>query len=190
MNLVTLAEHTIDESILPEAPRVLDVGCLGWEFTNEVLRIRPGARITAMDPNPGIIGCCIHAALVGDPARKLAHYRLTATADANSLTDEEGPDTIQVPCLHISDLGGHWDLVKLDCEGSEFGILKYWPGSIADQISVEFHDALWPVVGKEYFSELFRGPLSAYEVLQHEASCKGGPPGHWDTLLRLRKRRA
>ena len=34
----------------------------------------------------------------------------------------------------------HWDVVKLDCEGAEYDVLLDWPGPIAEQITVEFHE--------------------------------------------------
>jgi hypothetical protein len=85
----------------------------------------------------------------------------------------------------------HWDLVKLDCEASEFSILEHWPGPIATQISVEFHDYMhrekW---GKMYFDGLFNYKLTDYEVVQHEdfAACDNAM-GHWDSLLVLKGER-
>jgi methyltransferase family protein len=83
----------------------------------------------------------------------------------------------------------HWDLIKLDCEGSEFGILENWPGPVARQISVEFHDWTGPWAERaagDYYERLFAGPLKDYEVVQHELSKQGEGIGHWDSLLRLR----
>jgi hypothetical protein len=54
MNLQKLAEHTVDVDLLPEAPIVLDVGCRWFDFSKEILRIRPDARIVALDPGPDI----------------------------------------------------------------------------------------------------------------------------------------
>ena len=82
-----------------------------------------------------------------------------------------------------------WDVVKLDCEGAEFGILENWPGACARQISVEFHDAFdrnrW---NDEYFTWLFgRLRRFGYKVISHPkyrtTPDDESSEGHWDTLL-------
>jgi FkbM family methyltransferase len=78
----------------------------------------------------------------------------------------------------------HLDLVKLDCECSEFSILEDWPGPIATQLSIEFHD--WADLGKwpgSYFDALFAGPLKDYRIVQHEWH---GSYAHMDSLLVLK----
>jgi hypothetical protein len=81
----------------------------------------------------------------------------------------------------------HFDLIKLDCEASEFPILENWPGPIATQISVEFHDYVhkskWDAA---YFARLFESlGRFGYRVIQHEEFELGGGWGHWDSLLAL-----
>ncbi len=110
---------------------------------------------------------------------------LDAYYDAKMLT---------VDCVNIGqlmeDLGiGHWDLIKFDCEGSEFGILENWPGPIADQISVEFHDGhperdgphrrIW----EDKFSRIFPQLSAWYSLVQHIFFKQGEWYGHWDSLL-------
>ncbi len=202
---VKLAGHTVDLDLLPERPVVLDVGCRGFDFTREVLALRPEAEIIAMDPDP-LIHCspdedCIfmRRALVGD-YRQRANYAAWSTGEGNMICDVSphyAERSHDVPCVSIYSLMkeetiGHWDLVKLDCEESEFGILENWPGPIATQISVEFHDwtGVWESKAKHnphYYPNLWAGPLHDYEVVQHELSKQGEGTGHWDTLLRLRK---
>ncbi len=210
MNLVKLAGHTVDLDLLPERPVVLDVGCRGFDFTREVLALRPQSWVCAMDPDPQIIIqspmtigdgdiAFLRRALVGD-AREVANYAGWSTGEGNMLCEVSphyAERSHQVECINISDLSRffrvpHWDLVKLDCEESEFGILENWPGPIATQISVEFHDwtGPWESAAKNsptYYPNLWAGPLRDYEVVQHELSRQGEGTGHWDTLLRLRK---
>lgn len=201
MNLQALASHTVDLDLLPDCPRVLDVGCRDFGFTRAIVSVRPKAEIIAMDPDrkivaPNLGGSMVFvcAGLVGDDRTK-AQYCSFSTGEANHLVDdyvEPGAETYSVPCYRL----GGWldfDLVKLDCEGSEFGILENWPGPVAQQISVEFHDGLYPDRCKpktwaEYFADLFDGPLRDYRVVQHRRTAVGPAPtwGYWDSLLVLR----
>ncbi len=210
MNLVKLAGHTVDLDLLPERPVVLDVGCRGFDFTREVLALRPRGCVVALDPdpqieNPQIPNCMfLRCALVGDD-RTEANYAGWSTGEGNMLCEVSphyAERSHKVLCHNVTFIQNAWsvhgwdlfhfDVVKLDCEESEFGILENWPGPIATQISVEFHDwtGPWESAAKNsptYYPNLWAGPLKDYEVVQHELSRQGEGVGHWDTLLRLRK---
>lgn len=201
--LIALAGHTVDLNRLPDKAVVLDVGCRHFDFTSGILELRPGARVIALDPDPAIVaphmdGCTfLRFALVHD-GRTRSRYASYSTGEGNMLTDAESyfdAKMFDVPCTNIERLMrrmhiDHWDLVKLDCEGSEFGILGNWPGPIADQISVEFHDYDKPMIRNEpsqYYELLLFKRLRAfgYRVVQHEVTDISGREacGHWDTLL-------
>lgn len=207
MNLQKLASHTVDLDLLPERPVVLDVGCRGFDFTREVLALRQGAQMIAMDPDPlidmpttGNLGFIYSRyALIGGE-QPTVNYAGWSTGEGNIVCETSpwyAERSHSVPAINIRKLTAlfqirHWDLVKLDCEESEFGILENWPGPIATQISVEFHDWTGPWESKaknspDYYPKLWAGPLRDYEVVQHELSKVGEGVGHWDTLLRLRK---
>ncbi len=206
MNLVKLAGHTVDLDLLPERPVVLDVGCRGFDFTREVLALRAETQVVAMDPDPmidkvhGMLGVVYQRwALIGDD-RSVVNYAGWSTGEGNLVCDVSphyAERSHLVQAINIRKLSklfkiDCWDLIKLDCEESEFGILENWPGPIATQISVEFHDwtGHWESAAKNsptYYPNLWAGPLKDYEVVQHELSKQGEGTGHWDTLLRLRK---
>lgn len=209
MNLKRLGgEHTVDMDLLPMAPTVLDVGCRGFAFDWELLSTHPLAVIFAYDPDPSI----------KDPLeprirfenKAVTHLGGTVTwqgeGDGSYITKRSEDDpgfrwnvcdeskaanvsSVTVPDIMKQYAIRHWDLVKLDCEGSEFGILESWPGPIAKQLSVEFHDCM----GKErwhdaYFSKLFAGTLKDYRIVQHEQTPLGpaSTMSYWDSLLVLR----
>ncbi len=204
MNLIALASHSVDLDAIPERPVVLDVGCRGFDFTREILRHRPGARVVAMDPDPAMPAepppgvTFLRVALVGD-GRKASTYADYSTGEGNFLCDRvpHYARAHTVPCINIralmAQLGiDYWDVVKLDCEESEFGILENWPGPIAGVLSVEFHDWTGPCKAKateDYYRRLFAGPLRDYDVLSHELSTVGPGPawGHWDSVFRLKR---
>jgi FkbM family methyltransferase len=201
MKIERLAEHSVDLDLLPQAPVVLDAGCRGFDFSNAVLDVRPDARIIAMDAAPGAGGSTDHRItflnqpLVGflqssrmefvplpNPAACFMR-EINSTASQGILLETRTLQWITSQ-FQVS----KFDLIKLDVEGSEFGILETWPGAIATQISVEFHDYVDNnKYDDAYFQRLFLGSLGDYEVVQHEMSeVSNARRGHWDSLLRLR----
>ena len=200
-----IAEHSYIPDLLPECPVVLDVGCRDFGFTKEILKVRPKAQIVALDPDPEVSDpkiqrvMLLNLALVGDGRRfsKYASFGSNGTTKGygNFLADTEiehqETKMLMVRCINVQDLMHqlrvfHWDLVKLDCEGSEYSILENWPGRIATQLSVEFHDFMSPQKhDKAYFDKLFGG-LTEYKVVQHEAFDNAVGYGHWDTVLVLK----
>jgi FkbM family methyltransferase len=207
MNLQKLAEHTIDVDLLPEIPIVLDVGCRRFDFTDAILKLRPGAIVIAMDPDKeiasgvfsisgssaGPLNCMFwNMALVGDGKTK-SNYASYSDGEGNLLIEGDkyyDAKIYEVPCIDITTLMRHcevkrWDVVKLDCEGSEFDILWNWPGPIATQISVEFHDGADATKNLAYFEDLWRR-LPDYRIAQHPRAKLGDWFGHWDSVLTLK----
>lgn len=177
---------------------VLDVGSRNFDFTRGVLAIRPDARIIALDPDPAIEPMAhpnvtfLRYALVGDPRKTRSNYASYSTGEGNMLLDGDryyDAKILRVDCMDITYLMAccnvaRFDLVKLDCEGSEFGILENWPArGIAHQISVEFHDGTpaGPNREESYYKALFARLNVCVE--QHEVTKQGDWTGHWDTLL-------
>lgn len=201
-------EHTIDVDLLPDDPLVLDVGCRGFQFDYEILELRPKAKIIALDPDPEMVDpkhpriTFIRAAMTHKNSQKVSWQGPGGDGSYIICTDQDDPgyrwgayqpdiDKVhEVRNTSIADISlSGFDVVKLDCEGSEFGILEAWPGPIATQISVEFHDFIdrnrW---NDAYFEKLFAGPLKDYEVKLFGLTPMGPAPsyGHWDTLLVLK----
>lgn len=210
--------HTIDLDLLPDNPVVLDVGCRGFAFSREIIELRPGARVISLDPDPVIEdprlpGCQYFRLGLQHSTDILTGYVSTsawADGGANFLTPLGSsaekivrPDcgweftnhqVLTVECANISRLMNRtgvkfWDLVKLDCEGAEFGILENWPGPIATQISVEFHDFTGPMrhrVDAGYYTTLMDHLGKWYRFEKHDWVDLNGSPahfGHWDSLL-------
>lgn len=202
------AEHTVDVDLLPVSPVVLDVGCRGFEFDFELLKLRPTAKIIALDPDPKI-------RVVNNDDRIVFHQMAVTELDDEDVVEWQGPGeggfiansksgygwpvndvsnfavVRNVTIRQLMEMHGitHWDLVKLDCEGSEFGILENWPGPIATQLSIEFHDFVdrnrW---NDAYYEKLFAGPLRDYDVRLFGLTGMGpgNHQGHWDSVLVLR----
>ena len=204
VNLVSLASHTIDVDLLPDEPIVLDVGCRWFDFTRGILAHRPKAVVLCLDPSSDIIRD------VDLPTRQVqfrpialvGHDRFSTNFAEGIAGDGGGNHALdadrdgdyrirRVPCMNIEQFMYHWgvqhfDAVKLDCEGSEFGILENWPGPIATQISVEFHDCFKKEIRDgDYYTKLM-AKLPWYRLVQHDLSVQGTGLGHWDSLLCLK----
>lgn len=154
-----------------------------------------------MDPDPEVrfpaelisfdVGFLL-TALVGDH-RETVEY-VSCGGSGNYIVDDQEKwrppsEVLRVPACDIRDITDasrveKWDIVKLDCEGSEFSILENWPrGGIAGQISVEFHDFKNPERWNQKYFEWLWTQLPDYEVVQHEYFKQGEAFGYWDSLL-------
>lgn len=189
MLLVKLCgEHTIDLDLLPKEPLVLDVGCRYFNFCEEILGFRPKARIIALDPATDV-------EKPSDPRIEFYNHALVVSGNAwmkpndwvVKQSAQEG--SLEIGVISMSALRErfpYFDLIKLDCEGSEFSILENWPAKWAMQVNIEFHDNLFSPDGKglpqSYFDRLFAEKLPDYRVIQNEPDSLGI---HADALLVL-----
>lgn len=101
------------------------------------------------------------------------------------------PQWYEVECITIGELMlreavNHFDLIKLDIEGSEFDVLENLSRPVASQISVEFHDWDKPRYRADTYYDRLWKMLPWYRVVQHEFSKQGTGVGHWDSLIVLR----
>jgi hypothetical protein len=210
--------HTLDLDLLPDAPVILDAGCSGFGFSTDVLKMYPRARVIAVDPNPmmeqpNLPGCeYFQVALVGSNVTQSGYVRdPEGDGGGNFLAPIDSPkdkvtrpgcnwdftrfELHKVMCYNIQALMAvcnvtHWDAVKLDIEELEFQVLEKWPGPIATQISVEFHDFTGPIfhsVQAGYYERtLWPHLFQWYRIARHELMDLDGDPkhlGHWDSLL-------
>ena len=202
MNLQLFASHTIDVDLMPDEPVVLDVGCRWFDFTSQIVERWPRARVIAMDPARDVIegpqgAICsteyLQVGLVGHGPtfQRFAHFSTGEGDFITTLDRFHDAEMYVVPTMKIKDVMKlrqvqHFDLVKLDCEGSEFGILENWPGRIATQISVEMHDWDKPQYRSETYHDSLLLKLPWYKRVKHDLSVQGTGLGHWDDLWVLR----
>ena len=189
MKLEIVAEH----SILADTPTgyVLDVGARSFSFSKAMAN--RWHQVIALDPDPTI----------EDPKHARIKYRREALRDSDGLALFEmaadpqarrlsSSGSIPVVCKTIEDVMreewvGHFRIVKLDCEGAEYGILENWPGSIADQVTVEFHEHVAPQSSERY-ENIISHMSQWYELVQHEKTLRHciGTPNYWDSLWVLK----
>lgn len=195
MTIVTCDGHSYDEELLPEGGWALDVGARGFKFSNHLARM--GLYVIALEPDKSVRydGSrnvnCMHLALVGRPEVQSSMYAGWGDGSGNHLSEtkpDHATEFYEVPCITINAFE-KFDLVKLDCEGSEYDILWNWPRHAAVQISVEFHDFLGMRPRETYYEELFAGPLCDYDIVKHEWKplCEGNPiMNYWNSLFILK----
>jgi FkbM family methyltransferase len=205
MKLQVICEHTFDVDALPPGAVVLDVGCRDFMLTQAFLD--RGCRVVAMDPDPNIKGLLCHPqftmvrkALVSYPVARqhsaILHvpddpYGAYIQHDSNPVRTIVTNANYEVELIDILSLSNeleipYWTAVKLDCEGSEYEILLDWPGPIAGQISVEFHDHLHGKDMTETYQQIHRHLGQWYAVHQWKRSGrKPASRNYWDVLFTL-----
>lgn len=204
--LVRWSEHTIRADLLNSSSVVLDAGSRGFEFSRECLK--RGASVVAIDPAPDVrppndprltflsvalvsrrfSGCTRSFALLPD-----------SSGNANFVVDlgikPSSGSIIQVECIDILELTkrtgvSRWNIFKMDIEGAEFEILLEWPGPIADQISVEFHEhtSAVPKDREGYFKKCLEHLGQWYVPVKHQRTIEQGlsRPYYLDSLFVLK----
>jgi FkbM family methyltransferase len=150
----TIHWHTLHPRYLGPRSTVLDLGANDGYFA-KVITERFGCRCIAVEPSPGPfatipIGPSITKlqAAVSDKTGVMP-FNVSSDSVASSLLDvATRTDTIDVSVFSLLDLLDHlgWpkvDLLKVDIEGAEIGMLAACPDEVLErvaQISIEFHD--------------------------------------------------
>lgn len=205
--LEEIHEHTIDTALLTPGGFVLDAGCRNFGFSKALAE--RGCKVIALDADPTIEDpkipgvSFLHLALSSKPGVR----SLVMSSDPQARHLDPGGDYLAtgervavaaVTIDHITDklaeITGEkdvlsqkiWDVVKLDIEGSEYGVLQNWPGPIAKQISIEFHEHVAPKL-PEVYDAIFKHLSQWYVVVQHEKTAMhGAGMNYWDSLLVLK----
>lgn len=193
--LVTICEHTLDVDRLRPGGWVLDAGCRGFEFSKALAE--GGYSVLALDPSLDVRDPHVRNVVFDPVALVGLGPRLRPFSDnvgnAGHLTRPADAPGRPIPCTTIKELMarygiGRFEAVKLDVEGAEYEILAAWPGDVAEQVSIEFHDFLglnpMPQDPEAWYRQTFTALGYWYDVLKHEAlpmHCAG--VNYWDTLL-------
>jgi FkbM family methyltransferase len=169
--LQTFKEIFMDECYLrglgrpvPENPTILDIGANAGYFSLFALSRFRGARVVAFEPMPanyalltrnrllnaGLTWTCIQKAVSGETGELVlacdAGDGLTTSATVLA-EDTSQSERIRVPAVTLPEVFddyrlGRCDLLKMDCEGAEFGILYACPPELLgriDRIAMEVH---------------------------------------------------
>jgi FkbM family methyltransferase len=203
MYAVSTDGHSYDPEILQPGGWALDVGCRGFEFSQ--LMVERGLQVIAVDADPGVGVAMdpniwsLHFALIGvRPRGRRRPVTLYRDGDVCAYNIFRGTTStaLSVPSKTLKELMkelriGFFEIVKLDCEGAEYSILENWPGPIAREISVEFHDFIGrnPEPDPEnYYQRMLAHIGQWYHVAKHSKAVPvwGGAPTYADSLFTLK----
>ena len=194
-------EHTILD--LPiKSGYVLDVGCQQFTFSKHMKSL--GYKCYALEPDNDVREPDGIHLIRGALVQKNYPYDTQllvkwSTGEGNHLIHipgERPPDAVEQPVkvYTIEQITGmsycdSWDVIKLDCEGAEYEVLKQWPGPIARQITVEFHDHTGANPGGlKTYDEIFCHLSQWYAIVKHNLESKyaSGAANYCDSLFVLR----
>lgn len=195
--LEVVAEHTVDVALIEPGGCVLDAGCRDFSFARNMAE--RGCRVLALDADPTVEDQHVervtfaNIALDIEPGER--EFVMSRDPQARHLrpphAEAESVPIITVSATTIGDFMSLfkielWECVKLDIEGAEYGILLRWPGPIAKQISVEFHDHVFRQ-SPDVYDQILTHLGQWYEVVRHERDERHSAGfNYWDSLFVLR----
>lgn len=203
--MITISEHTIEESIIDKNGWVLDLGCINFTFANEVKKYCDN--ILCIDPNPNIKE--IPNGIIYE-RKAVTHLNNLKTQNFYIYNDINGysllnpkrdwctlEKIITVDVTTIKDIMEKYkikkfELIKFDIEGAEYQILEYLDWTISKQYSIEFHDfrfmnPFYPN-NQIYYDRLLEKITQYCKVVKHEKTDHPGFPmglgsNYWDSLF-------
>jgi FkbM family methyltransferase len=171
LEIRSFKEHSFFGSLLPQPAIVADLGAHRGEFFVALKSRYAISRALLVEANPtlakslketlGKEGDVLHAAVVGANSTGAVVFTRSTNPESSSIFKEWSAaygiaDEVYVPAIEFSkvirELGGRADLVKVDVEGAEIGMLQTANGSdLANcgQLTVEFHDRRPPLTRRD-----------------------------------------
>jgi len=188
VKIISAAGHSFDEDRIPQEAWILDAGCRDYEFAS-FMEDR-GHHVVTIDADASITPD-LPMALVGEGKPEFARY--IAAQEAGRVIFEENHTLQEVPTITIRKLadkfGVRFDLVKMDIEGSEYDVLLTWPGPVATQISVEFHEPTGQGTAKHgagVYDRIIKHLGQWYDLVKHDPTPFPDGVNYYDSLWVLR----
>ena len=203
--MITLSEHTIEETIIDPDGWILDLGCINFSFANDVKKYCKN--ILCIDPNPNIKdipdGIIFESvAVTHEENLNEKEFFIYNDIQGYSLLNPQRDwcsleKVIKVPVTTIKSLMNKYkinkfELIKFDIEGAEYKILEFLDWTVSKQYSVEFHDfrfmnPYYPN-NEEYYELLFKKIQGEVDITLHNQTDHPGFPSgmgknYWDSLF-------
>jgi len=193
-------QHSVRTDLISSGDWVLDAGARGFRFASWFAD--KNVNVLALDPDPDVKAPMIgfvtfrpYALSKETSFQMLARYK---DAEANHLVCVKVPgssvkENVKVHAWSIGDLMEtlfveSFACVKLNIEGAEYEILENWPGPIAKQIAVSFHDHTGAnPEGEARYGRILNRLGQWYDVARHVKDsryCAG--ENYWDSLFVLK----
>ncbi len=201
MNTELVAEHTI--GCLPLCfGHVLDVGCRRFDFSKAMLN--EDYNVVAIEADDEVVPIHHEHLRFGNYAlvpefqngetQTLIKFGNGTANHLSTIGVSNSKTTNNVTGMSITAISSKfnvakWDVVKLDCEGSEYDVLLEWPGPIARQITVEFHEhTAANARGNVVYDDILKHLSQWYDLVQHEMSVRYciPTPSYYDSLWVLK----
>jgi hypothetical protein len=182
--ITTIAEHSVDLDILPQAPYIMDIGCRGFLFAEYFYNRGEPVFCIDIDELEEVYSYT-RVAIAGYTGK--CGISRNADPQATKMGDGE-----EINCYTLEDFSKKlgtpfWDLIKMDIEGAEYEVIMSFSRAPAKQLSIEFHlhtgiytqDQVAQMIGK--LKDL------GYEIAKHELTTEHGAGfNYWDSLFILK----
>lgn len=189
--LEVIDNHTVAVDLLTHRP-ILDAGSRGLRFASHFAK--RGHRVIALDPGETEQAEGVESLPYALYANSSTELRLILTDDkeARYILERErhaGETYVPVKAVSLSELMdqtgiAYWDVVKLNIEGSEYGVLENWPGAIARQVVFSFHEHTSRARGKAECDRIIDRLAQWYDVHNRVWERRYGcVENYWDVLL-------
>lgn len=186
-NYKMVGEHSVDLDVLNKGV-CIDVGCRGFAFSNGMKDL--GLKVYAFDLElmEALEGVTYISMAVTDKTDTVKYVK-TEDKQATYLHKDGTYEVMSVSLNEVYQItGDNVDVLKLDCEGSEYLILSdkdFKP--IPKQISVEFHKHSQPKMHDQYYLKCMDNLTKYYNIVQHDFyEAHGAGWNFWNSLF-LRK---
>lgn len=193
MNIQVIAEHSVDLDLL-SGGICIDAGCRGFQFSEAMRDL--GLKVLAFDLEEmqAPEGVRFLKFAISD-FNGYGIYKDTKDLQAKHLIEHHsGQPGKPISVMRLVDIyeplfkvepSAQVDVLKLDCEGSEYKILSdpnFQP--IPKQISVEFHMHCHRSLHEQYYDKCMENILKHYEPVKHELTqAHGAGWNYWNSLF-------
>jgi FkbM family methyltransferase len=182
-----LREHSFFATLLARPAAVADFGAHRGEFFGALKSDHPVSQALLIEADPALASCLkqifgdeadvVHAAIVAEAKQEPVIFTRSIEPESSSVFKEWSAaygiaDQITVPTLDFSQavnrFGERIDLIKIDVEGAEIGILENAGASDLTkcvQLTVEFHDKRAPFTRSDVDRVLRRMRAAGYGIV-------------------------